>query len=156
MLLKVVSNSGSFQKKILFIFKSSVNNLRYSKVSLNQPTLFISGKTFTKKKLFLDIKCVGWENLKKLASHTGETLCQSFETSSGTITRITLSKTREIILRFLVHFWAFRFFLNRGLTCETSDSNFCDLLNELFHKNFFLKKNKMLKSYFEVPFSVFL
>ena len=34
---------------------------------------------------------------EKIASHTGETLCQSFETSSGTITRITWSKTREMI-----------------------------------------------------------
>ena len=33
---------------------------------------------------------------------------------------------------------------NRGLTFETSDSDFCDLLNELFHmiKIFFLKKNQ--------------
>ena len=27
------------------------------------------------------------------------------------------------------------FFKNRGLTFKTPDSNFCDLLNELFHMN---------------------
>ena len=45
------------------------------------------------------------------------------------------------------------YFKNRGSTFETSDSGFCDLLNELFHMNKknFLKKNQILKSYFEVP-----
>ena len=46
------------------------------------------------------------------------------------------------------------FFKNQGLTFETSDSNVCDLLNELFHMNKkkFSKKNQIVKSYFEVPF----
>ena len=40
------------------------------------------------------------------------------------------------IKRFSVHFWTFRiFFLNRGLTFETSDSDFWELLTELFHMN---------------------
>ena len=39
------------------------------------------------------------------------TLCQSFKTSYGTITRITWSKTREIIKRFSGLFWTFRNFL---------------------------------------------
>ena len=34
---------------------------------------------------------------KKLAADTGKTLCHSFITNSETITRITWSKTREII-----------------------------------------------------------
>ena len=44
------------------------------------------------------------------------------------------------------------FFLNRGLTFETSDSDFWELLTELFHmnkKNCF-EKNQILNSYFEV------
>ena len=39
-----------------------------------------------------------FENLgKKLAANIKETLSQAFKTSSGTITRITWSQTREII-----------------------------------------------------------
>ena len=46
------------------------------------------------------------------------------------------------------------FFKNQGLTFKTSDSDFCDLLNELFHMNKknFLKKNQILKSHFEVSY----
>ena len=44
------------------------------------------------------------------------------------------------------------FFKNRGLTFKTPDSNFCDLLNELFHKaEIFLETNQILTSYFKVP-----
>ena len=48
---------------------------------------------------------------KNLAAHTVETLCLSFDTSFGTITFITWSKSREIIKRFSVHFWTFKNFL---------------------------------------------
>ena len=46
------------------------------------------------------------------------------------------------------------FFKNQGLTFKTSESDFCDLLNELFHMNKknFLKKNQILKSHFEVSY----
>ena len=49
------------------------------------------------------------------------------------------------------------FFKNRGLTFKTPDSNFCDLLNELFHmkKKIFGKKIKF-SSYFEVPYNTVL
>ena len=58
--------------------------------------------------------------------------------------------TADKNLYFLIK-WVFK-------TTQTSDSDFCDLLNELFHmnkKNFF-EKNQILKSYFEVPASLFL
>ena len=49
-----------------------------------------------------------------------------------------------------------KFFLNRGLSFETSDSGFCDLLDELFHmvqKNFFRKKSK-LQVLFQSPIRI--
>ena len=89
-----------------------LNNLRYSTVSWSQPTLFKSGKTFTQKKTYFWYKMRRLQNFgKKFPANRGETLCQSFETSFGTITQITWSKTREIIWRFLVHFWTFENFL---------------------------------------------
>ena len=50
------------------------------------------------------------------------------------------------------------FFLNRALSFKTSDSDFCDLLNDLFRmdKKKFRKKNQILKSYFEVPYENWL
>ena len=51
---------------------------------------------------------------------------------------------KELVAK--VHFWTFRnFFKNPGLTFETSDFDFCDLLNELFYmkKKFFSKKIKI-------------
>ena len=48
---------------------------------------------------------------KTFAAHTEETLRLSFDTSFGTITFITLPKSREIINQFLVHFRPLRIFL---------------------------------------------
>ena len=72
----------------------------------------------------------------------------------GFRSRVSSYCSKIIIKRFSVHFWTFKiFFKTRGLVFETSDSDFRDLLNELFHMNqkIFLKKTKILKSYFEVP-----
>ena len=43
------------------------------------------------------------------------------------------------------------FFKNRGLSFETSNSDFCDLLNELFHMDQKNLTKKILKSYLWSP-----
>ena len=65
---------------------------------------YLMSAMVARKKIIFDIKCVGCKNFKKkIAPHTEETLCLSFDTSFGTITLITWS-IREIIWLFLVHF----------------------------------------------------
>ena len=81
--------------------------MRYFTASLSQPSRFKSGKTFTQKSYFW-YKMRRLQNLEKnLPANTGGTLCQSFKISSGTITRITWSKSRKKIWQFSVHFWSF-------------------------------------------------
>ena len=68
---------------------------------------------------------------------------QSFETSFGTITQITWSKTREIIWRFLVHFWTFEnFFKIEGQLWRPRTSIFVTYSKSSFIwiKIFFWKK----------------
>ena len=65
--------------------------------------------------------------------HTAETLCLSFDIFQ-------------------------EFFKNRTLTSETSDSDFCDLVEELFHTvNLkFFEKNQYCRSYFKVQYNIFI
>ena len=92
------------------------------------------------------------QNFRKiLMSHIVETFWLSFETVFGIVTWITWSEFAVQIKRFL-ELW--KFFKNHGITWGTSDFDFCDLLDELFHmaKKHFFEKNESLKSYFQVPY----
>ena len=121
-----------------------LNNLRYPTVSLSQSKLFKSEKTFAQEKTTFRYKIVGCKiSKKKLAPNIEKTLCLSFDINFGNISFITLSKSREIIQRFSVHFLDLQDFLkNRGLMLQTSDFYFCDLIDELSHiaQNIFSEK----------------
>ena len=71
-----------------------LNNLRYFTVSQSQPTLFKSKKTFALQKTYYWYKMRRLKNFKKkVAAPTAETFCLSFDTTFGTITWITWSKS---------------------------------------------------------------
>ena len=66
-------------------------------------------------------------------------------------------KNQRNYLAIFGPFWTFEFFKNRGLSFETSDSDFRDLLDELFHMSEKNRKNQMAgldldRSYFKVPY----
>ena len=86
------------------------------------------------------------QNFKKLGtSRIVKTFCLSSETVFGIITWITWSKTAVQIKRFSVHFWTFEiYFLNQGLTLETSAFDFWRVLSYGW-RTFFRKKHKFSK-----------
>ena len=75
---------------------------------LVNPRFLNRRKHILKKKLIFDIKCVGWK-IKKKTWHWRNFLC-IICISFVTITFITWSKSREIIWKFLIHFWPSGFF----------------------------------------------
>ena len=84
-------------------------------------------------------------------------LCLSFETifhnwnhSIKKIKYYKNSKITKIIKRFLVNFWIQDLFKNRGLTLETSDSEFLTS-SFIWLKHFFWKKNQNRHIYSRIP-----
>ena len=71
--------------------------------------------------------------LKKLEAHKAETLCLSFDTTFGTIIKSRYQNQRNNLAIFGPFLDIQEFFQNRGLNFETSDSDFRDLLEKVFH-----------------------